>query len=190
MREKEAEPDMPCMREARQASSSLPGMRMRRRMLTASAGVIRLNCKDGHASTLHCVCPALTRPARQGADGTAAQYGASDSSTFINQIVSCVLDKQMLPYTTNAVYFVLTSPEVNINGARPLPRPPGWGRLCGLWRCLRGAWPGHFAAVQHGRLTQIQVLDMLDRLAQCHRPGLPAGCLHSNSGGLAVSPLT
>lgn len=108
---------------------------------------------------------------RQGADGTAAQYGASDSSTFINQIVSCVLDKQMLPYTTNAVYFVLTSPEVNINGARPLPPSPGWRRLCGLWRCLRGAWPGHFAAVQHGRFTQIQVLDMLDRLAQCTAQG-------------------
>lgn len=52
----------------------------------------------------------------QGNDGTASQYGSEDSSNFINKIVSCVLDKQMLPYSTNAVYFVLTSPEVNING--------------------------------------------------------------------------
>ena len=37
---------------------------------------------------------------------------------FVNKIVSCVLNKNLLPYTTNAVYFVLTSSEVQINGAR------------------------------------------------------------------------
>ena len=53
----------------------------------------------------------------QGADGTQGDSG-SDSGVFINKIVSCVLNKNLLPYTTNGVYFVLTSSEVQINGAR------------------------------------------------------------------------
>ena len=39
---------------------------------------------------------------------------------FINKIVSCVLNKGLLSYTPNAVYFVLTSSEVQINGAQRL----------------------------------------------------------------------
>lgn len=53
----------------------------------------------------------------QGADGTQGDSG-SDSGVFINKIVSCVLNKNLLPYTPNGVYFVLTSSEVQINGAR------------------------------------------------------------------------
>lgn len=56
-------------------------------------------------------------PNAQGADGTQGDSG-SDSGVFINKIVSCVLNKNLLPYTTNGVYFVLTSSEVQINGAQ------------------------------------------------------------------------
>ena len=57
----------------------------------------------------------------QGADGTASDAG-SDGGTFVNKIVSCVLDKGMLQYDPNAIYFVLTSSEVNINGAATCPQ--------------------------------------------------------------------
>ncbi|KAK9831483.1 hypothetical protein WJX81_000800 [Elliptochloris bilobata] len=50
-----------------------------------------------------------------GADGTQGDAGA-DSGVFINKVVSCVLDKGLASYTPNAVYFVLTSSEVQING--------------------------------------------------------------------------
>ena len=65
----------------------------------------------------------------QGADGTKGDSG-SDSGVFVNKIVSCVLNKNLLPYTPDGLYFVLTSSEVQINGARSTLACAWWPFTC------------------------------------------------------------